>query len=172
MAVKEIITLGDSRLYNPAQEVTLFASALADDITDMIDTMRHYQGVGLAANQIGIDKRIMVLEVNNNPRYPEMSCIPLMVLVNPVIKFIGDSQESFWEGCLSLPGLRGEVWRHKSIEYQAYDHLGNAFSTQANGFIARIIQHECDHLNGILLHQRVKDLKKFGFEKNLNKPGC
>lgn len=167
MSVREIRTLGDTRLYQPTKKVTEFGPALENDIVDMIDTMRHYHGVGLAANQIGIDKRILVLEVNNNPRYPGQDDVPLMVLVNPVVHYVGEEQESFWEGCLSLPGLRGEVSRYKQIEYEAYDHLGNFISTQASGFIARIIQHECDHLDGILLHQRVTDLTRFGFEQNI-----
>jgi len=167
MPIRNVKTLGDPQLFKPTVAVTEYGSAVADDIQDMVDTMRDNKGVGLAANQIGIDKRIIIIEVNNNPRYPKQADIPLMVLINPEYHVIGDEKETFWEGCLSLPGLRGEVTRAVNISYQANDHLGNSFSTQANGFLARVIQHECDHLDGILLHQRLNDLKKFSYEKNL-----
>ncbi len=136
-------------------------------ITDMIDTMRATDGVGLAAPQIGVSLRVLVMEVDNSPRYPGRTAIPLSVLVNPEIMSHSEEISSGWEGCLSLPGLRGEVERFESIQLTACDQNGQQISLHASGFKARIIQHELDHLNGILYPDRIRDLNRFGFEDSL-----
>jgi peptide deformylase len=157
--IKTILKNGVPLLEQSIQSVALFDQQLLDHVNDMIETMRYYHGVGLAANQIGINQRIVIIEVNQNPRYPEQSKISLMVLVNPQIEMIGNFKESYMEGCLSIPDYRGEVLRNKSIRYQAFDQFGNQISGIADGFLARIIQHELDHLNGILFTQRVNDME-------------
>ncbi len=153
--IKTILKMGEAFLEQSVQEVNIFDQQLSDNVTDMIETMRFYHGVGLAASQIGINKRIIVVEVCQNPRYPEQENIPLMVLINPQIEIVENTMESYLEGCLSIPDYRAEVLRYKTIKYQAVDQSGKAFSGKADGFLARIIQHELDHLNGILLTQRI-----------------
>lgn len=155
MSLKNILKIGNSFLEKSIQNVTIFDSVLLKTIDDMIETMRFYHGVGLAANQIGINQRIIILEVNHNPRYPDKVAIPLMVLINPKIKVIGNQMETDLEGCLSVPDYRGDVSRYKIIKYQAVDESGKQFSGIADGFLARIIQHEVDHLDGILFPQRM-----------------
>lgn len=138
-----------------------------ENITDMIDTMRYYHGVGLAAPQIGIPKRILVLEVNNNVRYPLAGAIELDVLINPEITEFSKETDAGWEGCLSVPGLRGKINRASQITFEAYNDKGEFYSSSVEGFHARIIQHELDHLNGILFPQRLDDFQLFGFEDSL-----
>ncbi len=160
--------MGDPNLQIKSEWVTDFAGEeLQSNIGDMIDTMRHYRGVGLAAPQIGIAKRIIVLEVANNPRYPQADAIALSVLINPQISDFSEQTETAWEGCLSLPGLRGKVSRARSVAYQAVNENGERKQAIVQGFLARIIQHEIDHLDGILYPQRLDDLKQFGFEDSL-----
>lgn len=168
MAVRKIIKMGDPALTHKAVEVMDFnEQQLANDITDMIDTMRHYHGVGLAAPQIGLSKQILVLEVKHNHRYPEAKPIELEVLLNPKIIEFSKATDIDWEACLSLPGLRGRVPRASHISYQAYNRAGELVTGQVRGFHARIIQHELDHLNGVLYHQRLANLHDFGFEDSL-----
>ena len=168
MAIITVLKMGDPRLKQKATEVTEFASVeLAQQINDMVDTMRHFCGVGLAAPQIGLDRRIIVLEVDNNERYPQAEAIKLEVLINPEIINYSDETQSGWEGCLSVPGLRGKVSRASTITYKAADLTGNIISRTVNGFHARIIQHEIDHLNGILYPERIDDFKSFGYEDTL-----
>lgn len=168
MTVRKIVKMGEPLLTLKAAEVSDFSDTqLAIDIADMIDTMRHYQGVGLAAPQIGISKQIVVLEVNHNKRYPRAEFIALDILINPQIINLSQQIEADWEACLSLPGLRGRVPRAKQISYQAYNRAGELMKHEVSGFHARIIQHEVDHLNGILYHQQLDNLQDFGFEDSL-----
>ena len=168
MAIRNVLKMGDPRLSLNAQPVTDFDSEeLLLNITDLLDTMRQFQGVGLAAPQIGVSKQIIVLEVSNNPRYPHADTIALHILLNPQITDFSPQTESAWEGCLSLPGLRGKVQRAKSIHYQAVNEKGERIQATVHGFHARIIQHEIDHLNGILYPQRLNNLNEFGFEDSL-----
>ena len=155
MSIMNILKIGDPFLQQAVQKVHLFDHVLLKNINDMIETLRFYHGVGLAANQIAIKQRIIIIEVNHNPRYPDKAMIPLMVLINPMITPIDNTMETDIEGCLSVPDVRAEVWRYKTIKFQAYDELGNPFSAIVDNFLARIIQHEIDHLNGILLPQRI-----------------
>jgi len=155
MSIKKILKIGDEFLNKPGENVEFFDHVLLKYINDMIETMRFYDGVGLAANQIGLNQRIILVEVNHNPRYPDKSPIPLMILINPIIEKVGHIMETDIEGCLSVPDVRAEVARFKTIKYQANDELGNLISGIASGFLARIIQHEVDHLDGILFPQRI-----------------
>lgn len=169
MAVLKIVKMGDQRLASKSIPVTDFTSdELKKQITDMIDTMRHYQGVGLAAPQIGLLQQIVVLEVAENTRYPKEVSIELEVLINPRIVDYSSDTEAGWEGCLSLPGLRGQITRSNSICYEAVNLAGESVIKTVHGFHARIIQHEVDHLNGILYPQRLDDLRQFGFEDSLS----
>ncbi|WP_198264519.1 peptide deformylase [sulfur-oxidizing endosymbiont of Gigantopelta aegis] len=168
MSILEIVTMGDPRLALVASPVVDFQDeTLALSIADMVDTMRHYQGVGLAAPQIGLSKQILVLEVDVNERYPQAESIALNVLINPTIIAASDEQESAWEGCLSLPGLRGKVARAAQITYRAQSPTGDFLEKTVTGFHARIIQHEIDHLKGVLYPQQLTDLHDFGFEDSL-----
>lgn len=168
MAIITVLKMGESKLQLKADPVMQFGTKLLrTQVNDMIDTMRHFQGVGLAAPQIGVSKQIIVLEVNNNQRYPEAKTIELDVLINPeIIEFSGQISVG-WEGCLSVPGLRGKVARDHKITYQAYDEKGNRQIKTVEGFYARIIQHEIDHLNGVLYPERISDFNNFGFEDSL-----
>ena len=168
MAVQRVIKMGNPGLKLKAEPVTDFQSdELQTNIADMIDTMRHFQGVGLAAPQIGISKRIIVLEVANNTRYPNADSIALNILINPQITEASEQTEMGWEGCLSLPGLRGKISRASRINYQAVNEKGQRVQATVKGFHARIIQHEIDHLEGILYPQRLDDFNEFGFEDSL-----
>lgn len=168
MAVKAIRRMGDPLLWARAQEVAdVFASALADLVADMKDTMAALHGAGLAAPQIGVPLRVVIFGVSANPRYPEASPVPETVLVNPVIQPLGDEQEEAWEGCLSVPGMRGLVPRYRRVRYRGYGIDGAMVDREAEGFHARVVQHECDHLDGILYPARIRDLKFFGYESVL-----
>jgi len=168
MTVLKIVKMGDPALAVKSLPVTHFNDEqLQNQIADMIDTMRHYQGVGLAAPQIGLSQQIIVLEVAQNARYPQADAIDLDVLINPRIIDYSKQTEAGWEGCLSLPGLRGHVTRSNRITYQALNRIGEPVTQTVSGFHARIIQHEIDHLNGILYPQRLDDLLEFGFEDSL-----
>lgn len=136
-------------------------------ITDMTDTMHALSGVGLAAPQIGVSLRVVIFEVEENPRYPQVSAVPFTVLVNPVVTMLGDEQEEGWEGCLSVPGLRGLVPRFRRLRYRGFDQYGAAIDRTVEGFHARVVQHEIDHIDGILYPQRIRDLRNFGFEDEL-----
>ena len=165
MAVREILKMGDSRLLRVAQPVTEFDT---DEIhllvSDMFDTMRAVNGAGLAAPQIAVDLQLVIFGTDEpNPRYPDAPLVPRTVLLNPVITPIGDEEEDGWEGCLSVPGLRGVVPRWSRIRYQGYDQYGDAIDRTVDGFHARVVQHECDHLIGKLYPMRVRDFSKFGY---------
>ncbi len=168
MAVLEILKMGAPQLMLKARPVNDFYSgALHQTISDMIETMRYYQGVGLAAPQVGLLQQIIVLEVSQNKRYPQAANIKLDVLINPRIINSSEQEEFAWEGCLSLPNLRGRIARSTHITYQAFDAEGKLSKKSVSGFHARIIQHEIDHLNGILYPQRLDSLTDFGFEDSL-----
>jgi peptide deformylase len=144
--------------------VTEFATpALQALVADLLDTMRANDGAGLAAIQVGVLLRVVVFEVESNPRYPEVAPVPLTVLVNPELEPLGDERESGWEGCLSVPGMRGLVPRYRRLRYRGCDELGKPVDRTVDGFHARVVQHECDHLDGILYPQRIEDMTSFGF---------
>lgn len=169
MTVRNILKMGDPRLLRMAQPVTEFDSdALHLLITDMLDTMRAANGAGLAAPQIGVDQQLVIFGSNElNPRYPDRPVVPPTVLINPVITPIGDEEESDWEGCLSVPGLRGVVPRWAHIRYTGLDQYGDPIDRTVSGFHARVVQHECDHLWGKLYPMRVRDFAQFGYTEVL-----
>ena len=165
MAVREVLKMGDPRLLEVAEPVTGFGSPeLRALLEDMFDTMDDYDGAGLAAPQIGVSKRVVIFGLEENPRYPDAEQVPMTVLINPEITVKTEEMESGWEGCLSVPGMRGVVDRYASISYRGYDEEGNLIECDAEGFHARVVQHECDHLDGILYPVRIKDLRYFGYE--------
>jgi peptide deformylase len=156
--------MGDARLLRRAEELVLFDTAeLHALLADMRDTMRAMDGVGLAAPQIGVNLRVVIFEVNKNPRYPDAETVPQTVLINPVLTPLSDAMEDGWEGCLSVPGMRGLVPRYTSLRYQGRDEFGALIDRTVSGFHARVVQHECDHLDGILYPMRIRDMKNFGF---------
>lgn len=165
MAVREILKMGDPRLLRVAQPVKKFDTPeLHALITDMHETMKAASGAGLAAPQIGVDLQLVVFGTDTvNPRYPDAPPVPRTVLLNPVITPLGEEEEDGWEGCLSVPGLRGVVPRYKRIRYEGFDPQGRAIDRVAEGFHARVVQHECDHLVGKLYPMRVRDFTQFGF---------
>jgi len=164
MAVHEILKMGDPRLLRVAQPVTNFGTPeLRDLIADMFETMKAANGAGLAAPQIGVDLRLVIFGYQSNVRYPDAPPVPPTVLINPKIELLGAADEEGWEGCLSVPGLRGVVPRHARLRYRGFDAEGQAFEREAEGFHARVVQHECDHLDGILYPMRVRDFTRFGF---------
>lgn len=168
MAVRPILRMGDHFLTRVAAPVTEFATpALRELVQDMLETMRANDGAGLAAVQIGVPLRVVVFEVAQNPRYPDVAPVPLTVLVNPQIDFLGDEREVGWEGCLSVPGLRGLVPRYSRLRYRGFDELGEPIDRTVTDFHARVVQHECDHLDGILYPQRIEDMTSFGFQDEL-----
>ena len=165
MAIREILRMGDGRLLQVAQPVTKVPSALIDNLlTDMFDTMADADGVGLAAPQIGELLRVVVFGFDQNDRYPDELSVPKTVLINPQIEVIDSAEELDWEGCLSVPGMRGQVPRPRGIRYQGIDPAGIAIDRIVTGFHARVVLHECDHLDGVLYPQRIRDIRNFGFE--------
>ena len=168
MAIRDVLKMGDPRLLAPARPVEDFASLeLAQLIVDMHDTMRALNGAGLAAPQIGVGLQVVIFEVDANPRYPEVETVPFTVLINPVLTPLSDAMEEGWEGCLSVPGMRGLVPRHVALRYQGFDATGQPVDRSVNDFHARVVQHEVDHLNGILYPMRIRDLRYFGFTDTL-----
>lgn len=164
MTVREILRMGDPRLLRIAQPVTRFGtSELRLLVADLFDTMAAANGAGLAAPQIGVDLQVVIFGFGRNARYPDAPPVPQTVLVNPVITPLGDEVEEGWEGCLSVPGLRGVVPRAARIRYQGFDAEGGVIDREADGFHARVVQHECDHLIGTLYPMRVRDFSRFGF---------
>ncbi len=164
MAVREILKMGDERLWRVAQPVEGFDTPeLHALITDLQDTMVHAHGAGLAAPQIGVDLAVVIFGMARTERYPEAPPVPRTVLINPVITPLSDEEEEGWEGCLSVPGLRGVVPRFARIRYTGFDELGQPIDRVAEGFHARVVQHECDHLIGKLYPMRVRDFSRFGF---------
>ena len=169
MAVLPILKMGDARLLRHAQPVTRFDTPeLHALVQDLLDTMAAANGAGLAAPQIGVDMQVVIFGSDQpNPRYPDAPVVPRTVLINPVITPLGDEEEEGWEGCLSVPGLRGVVPRWRRIRYQGVDALGQPIDRVAEGFHARVVQHECDHLWGKLYPMRVRDFTRFGFTEVL-----
>ncbi len=159
--------MGEPLLRQVAAPVQRFDAELAALVADMNDTMRALSGAGLAAPQIGVSLRVVIFEVSSNPRYPDVSPIPYTVLGNPQLMPLGEDQEEGWEGCLSVPGLRGLVPRFRRLRYRGYDLEGAPIERTVEGFHARVVQHEVDHLDGILYPQRLRDLRNFGFEEAL-----
>lgn len=156
--------MGDARLLRQAEEVRIFDTLeLHALLADMRDTMHALDGVGLAAPQIGVNLRVVIFEVGNNPRYPDAKSVPQTVLVNPLITPLSDAMEDGWEGCLSVPGMRGLVPRCTHLRYQGRDEFGAIIDRTVSGFHARVVQHECDHLDGILYPMRIRDMRNFGF---------
>jgi peptide deformylase len=170
MPIVPILKMGNPLLFIKAQNVDDPTSEeIKNIIKDMIDTMNHFHGVGLSALQIGINKRVIVYGVDNNPRYPEAQPIPLTVFINPVLKIISYNELLGLEGCLSIPNLRGEVARYQTISCSGFNEHGNFIEKSVSNFEARIIQHEHDHLNGILFPSQIQNFKRFGFEEELTK---
>ncbi len=163
MAIRPVLKMGDPRLLQRSQPVEAFGAELDTLVADMLDTMKALDGAGLAAPQIGVPLRVVIFGVEKNPRYPEAEEVPLTVLVNPVITPRGEEMEDGWEGCLSVPGMRGVVPRYRNINYRGLDQRGAAIDRDVAGFHARVVQHECDHLDGILYPMRIRDLRLFGF---------
>jgi peptide deformylase len=164
MAVREILKMGDPRLLRVAQPVREFGTPeLQALIADLFDTMHAANGAGLAAPQIGVDLAVVIFGFKKNERYPEALPVPETVLINPQIVPLSDEQEEGWEGCLSVPGLRGVVPRFARIRYSGVDPEGRPIEREAEGFHARVVQHECDHLIGKLYPMRVRDFSRFGF---------
>jgi peptide deformylase len=169
MAVCEILKMGDPRLLRTAQKVqSLDTDALHLLVTDLLDTMRAAHGAGLAAPQIGVDLQVVIFGSDErNPRYPDRPLVPRTALVNPTITPLGQDEESDWEGCLSVPGLRGVVPRWARIRYTGWDAFGDPIDRTVDGFHARVVQHECDHLWGKLYPMRMRDFSQFGFTEIL-----
>ncbi|MBC7602164.1 MAG: peptide deformylase [Ramlibacter sp.] len=167
MTVRDILKMGDPRLLRiapPIAEQDFDSDAIHLLVSDMFDTMRAVNGAGLAAPQIGVDLQLVIFGTDTvNPRYPDAPIVPRTVLLNPVIMPIGNEEEDGWEGCLSVPGLRGVVPRWSKLRYSGFDQYGDAIDRTVDGFHARVVQHECDHLIGKLYPMRVRDFTKFGF---------
>ncbi len=160
--------MGDVRLLEPARPVERFDTPeLHELVADMQDTMKALNGAGLAAPQIGIGLQVVIFGVERNPRYPDAEEVPHTVLVNPVLMPIGKEIEEGWEGCLSVPGMRGLVPRYRQLRYQGFDAYGEPIDRSVSDFHARVVQHECDHLAGILYPMRIRDLRNFGFNEEL-----
>lgn len=172
MSHKPVVKMGSRQLATPSDVVIDLDKSLPGIlalIQDMKDTMEEEGGVGIAAPQIGCNKRVIMFGFEKNERYPDEKPAPFTVLINPTFRVLSNEMVEAWEGCLSVPGLRGLVARHNKIEYSGYDPEGNLINRIAEGFHARVIQHEYDHLDGILFPQRLKDLRFFGFEDELMK---
>ncbi len=162
--IREVLRMGDPRLLQPSQPVTSFGTPeLAALLADLRDTMAAENGAGLAAPQIGVPLQVVIFGVERTPRYPDADPVPYTELVNPVLTPLDDEIEDGWEGCLSVPGLRGVVPRYVRLRYQGFDPQGRRIEREASGFHARVVQHECDHLLGILYPMRMRDFRQFGF---------
>lgn len=168
MAIQPILKMGDSRLLQASEPIADFASPVLQSlITDMFDTMESAGGVGLAAPQIGVGLQVVIFGFERSERYPEAEPVPTTILINPLITPLRDEEEEDWEGCLSVPGLRGWVPRFKRIRYQGFNERGEPIDRTVEGFHARVVQHECDHLIGKLYPMRVRDFSRFGFTEAL-----
>jgi peptide deformylase len=166
--IREVLKMGDPRLLQRAQPVEAFDTPeLRALLADMRDTMAHLSGAGLAAPQIGIGLQVVIFGVERNPRYPDAEEVPNTVLINPVLTPLSEELVEDWEGCLSVPGLRGMVPRHARLRYQGFDERGNPIDRSVSGFHARVVQHEVDHLMGILYPMRIRDFSRFGFIETL-----
>jgi peptide deformylase len=168
MAIREVLRMGDPRLLEVSQAVRDIPSPeLSQLLADMRDTMQAHAGAGIAAPQIGVLQRVVIFGLTQNPRYPDAEPVPQTVLINPQIELLGDDVEDGWEGCLSVPGMRGLVPRFKSLRYRGVDEFGRAIDRTVSGFHARVVQHEVDHLDGVLYPTRIRDLRQFGFSEAL-----
>jgi peptide deformylase len=167
MAVRPVLKMGEPLLRAVASPVTRFDEELAALVADMDDTMRALSGAGIAAPQIGVSVRVVIFELKDNPRYPHIAPVPYTVLVNPLVTPLTAEQDEGWEGCLSVPGMRGLVPRFRRLRYRGFDQHGAPLERTVEGFHARVVQHEVDHLDGILFPQRVRDLRDLGFEDAL-----
>ena len=168
MAVQPILRMGDPRLREIAAPVTAFDTPeLHQLIADLFDTMHASRGVGIAAPQIGVGLQVVIFGMQTNPRYPDADSVPETILINPILTPLDGAQALGWEGCLSVPGLRGEVPRYTALRYQGFDAYGTAIDRTVSGFHARVVQHECDHLLGILYPQRLTDLTRFGYTEEI-----
>jgi peptide deformylase len=166
--IRPVLRMGDPRLLEVSAPVTRFGTEeLAELLQDMRDTMAHLNGAGLAAPQIGVLQRVVIFGVASSPRYPGIEPVPDTVLINPVLEALSDEEEEGWEGCLSVPGMRGWVPRWKRLRYSGFDEAGRRFERIAEDFHARVVQHEVDHLDGVLYPRRIRDLTKFGFNDAL-----
>jgi peptide deformylase len=165
MTVRSVLRMGHPVLQQVAAPVERFDTAeLRELVRDMDDTMRALDGAGIAAPQVGVSVRVVIFEVASNPRYPQAEAVPYTVLVNPELEPIGAEQEDGWEGCLSVPGLRGLVPRYRQLRYRGFDLEGRPIDRTVAGFHARVVQHEVDHLDGVLYPMRIRDLRNLGFE--------
>ena len=168
MAIREILRMGNPILLKVSEKVKKFDTPeIHELIKDMIETMKDAQGAGLAAPQVGESIQLVIFGVDKNERYPEAEEVPFTVLLNPVITPLNQDKEDDWEGCLSVPGMRGVVPRYKAITYKGFDQYGNEIDRDAEGFHARVVQHECDHLFGILYPTRIENMKLFGFHDEI-----
>lgn len=168
MAIRPVLRMGDPRLLEPSRPVKRFGTAeLNELLDDMRDTMRALDGAGLAAPQIGIGLQVVIFGVKSNPRYPDAEEVPFTVLINPKLTPVDDKMEDGWEGCLSVPGMRGLVPRFKRLRYEGKNEHGKRIDRTVSDFHARVVQHECDHLQGILYPMRIRDLRDFGFTDEL-----
>ena len=173
MSVRPILRIGDPRLRQVSEPVEAFDTPeLHTLITDMFDTMRAADGAGLAAPQIGVPLRVMIFSVESNPRYPDAETVPTTVVVNPEYEVVDDAQVNGWEGCLSVPGMRGWVPRRRAIRYRGFDAQGDPIEREVDGFHAVVFQHEYDHLDGILYPDRIVEKTRFGFEEELLAAGA
>jgi len=168
MAIRPVLKMGDPLLLQVAQPVQRFGSVeLATLLEDMHDTMEEQNGAGLAAPQIGVSLQVVIFGVARNPRYPQAEEVPYTVLINPQLEAVSEEMEEGWEGCLSVPGMRGLVPRYTQLRYRGFDQAGKPIDRTVGGFHARVVQHEVDHLNGILYPMRIRDLRNFGFNETL-----
>ena len=168
MAIRPVLRMGDPRLLRVSRPVEAFDTPeLHALIVDLEDTMRALNGAGLAAPQIGVDLQVVIFGIESNPRYPEAEAVPQTVLINPVLDPVDDEMEEGWEGCLSVPGMRGLVPRYKRLRYRGVDQFGKPIDRTVEDFHARVVQHEVDHLLGILYPMRIEDLRNFGFSEEL-----
>ena len=166
--IRDVLRMGDPRLWQVSAPVARFPSPELDALlADLRDTMAAQNGAGLAAPQIGVGLRVVIFGVKSNPRYPDVGEVPDTVLINPEIGMLTDEMEEGWEGCLSVPGMRGVVPRNLKLRYAGYDENGQRFERVAENFHARVVQHECDHLDGILYPMRIRDFSRFGFIEEL-----
>jgi peptide deformylase len=168
MAIREVLKMGDPRLLAVSEPVVEFGTPeLRQLLADMQDTMRHLSGTGLAAPQIGIGLRVVIFGFEDNPRYPDADSVPFTVLINPVLTPLSHDEVEGWEGCLSVPGMRGLVPRYRELRYTGFDAAGQPLDRTVQDFHARVVQHEVDHLDGILYPRRIRDLTQFGFNEAL-----
>ena len=164
MAIREVLRMGDPRLLEQARSVEQFDTAdLHALLKDMDDTMKVLDGAGLAAPQIGVGLQVVIFGMDQNPRYPDAEAVPKTILINPTLTQIDDEMEDAWEGCLSVPGMRGVVPRYKRLRYRGCDQYGVVIDRTVEGFHARVVQHECDHLFGVLAPMGIRDFRQFGF---------